>query len=83
MLCSMMNPSIYFQSSKTKEMKLNNLADLSILLEAEVKAEAKAKAIKEAENKKKEAINKAYELAAKKAADDRKAQMNWLWTLNY
>lgn len=64
-------------------MKLNNLADLSTLLEAEVKAEAKAKAIKEAEDKKKEAINKAYEFAAKKAADDRKAQMNWLWALNY
>lgn len=64
-------------------MKLNSLEGLSILLEAEVKAEAKAKAIKEEENKKREAVNKAYELAAKKAADDRKAQMNWLWALNY
>ena len=64
-------------------MKLNSLEGLSILLEAEVKAEAKAKAIKEAENKKKEAIHKIYELTAKKVADDRKAQMNWLWALNY
>lgn len=64
-------------------MKLNNLEDLNILLEAEIKAEAKVKAIKEAENKKKEAINKVYELATKKVADDRKAQMNWLWALNY
>jgi len=64
-------------------MKLKNLADLSILLEAEAKAEAKAQAAKEAETKKATQMSAMWSAREQKLAADIKAQRKWQWYLNY